>query len=73
MAGTRIKHVVLGFVMMLVLLWFKQSLFQNFLPHSSDIRRTLVGNKIGDHSDLFGASSIGVAPTTYYRPNTWLQ
>ena len=30
----------------------------------SNISRTLVGNKIGDHSDIVGASSIGAAPTT---------
>ena len=28
------------------------------------IRRTLVGNKIVDHSDVFGASPVGAAPTT---------
>ena len=30
----------------------------------SNIRRTLVGNKIVDHSDVVGASSVGAAPTT---------
>ena len=30
----------------------------------SDIRRTLVGNKIVDHSDVVGASPVGAAPTT---------
>ena len=30
----------------------------------SDIRRTLVGNKIVDHSDVVGASPAGSAPTT---------
>ena len=30
----------------------------------SNIRRTLVGNKIVDHSDLVGASPVGAAPTT---------
>ena len=30
----------------------------------SNIRRTLVGNKIVDHSDVVGASPIGAAPTT---------
>ena len=29
-----------------------------------NIRRTLVGNKIVDHSDVVGASSVGAAPTT---------
>ena len=30
----------------------------------SNIRRTLVGNKIVDHSDVVGASPAGAAPTT---------
>ena len=30
----------------------------------SDIRRTLVSNKIIDHSDVVKASPVGVAPTT---------
>ena len=30
----------------------------------SNIRRTLVGNKIMDYSDVVGASPIGAAPTT---------
>ena len=30
----------------------------------SNIRRTLVGNNIVDHSDVVGASPIGAAPTT---------
>ena len=37
-----------------------------FLNHrkTSNIRRTLVGNKIVDHSDVVGASPVGAAPTT---------
>ena len=31
---------------------------------TSNIRRTLVGNKIVDHSDVFGASPVGTAPAT---------
>ena len=30
----------------------------------SNIRRTLVSNKIVDHSDIVGASPVGAAPTT---------
>ena len=30
----------------------------------SNISRTLVGNKIIDHSDVVGASPVGAAPTT---------
>ena len=30
----------------------------------SNIRRTLIGNKIVDHSDVVGASPVGAAPTT---------
>ena len=31
---------------------------------TSNIRRTLVGNKIVDHSDVVEASPVGAAPTT---------
>ena len=31
---------------------------------TSYIRRTLVGNKFVDHSDVVGASPVGAAPTT---------
>ena len=31
---------------------------------TSNIRHTLVANKIVDHSDVVGASSVGAAPTT---------
>ena len=30
----------------------------------SNIRRTLIGNKIVDNSDVAGASPVGAAPTT---------
>ena len=30
----------------------------------TNISRTLVGNKIVDHSDVFGESPVGAAPTT---------
>ena len=30
----------------------------------SNIRHTLVGNEIVDHSDVVGASPVGAAPTT---------
>ena len=30
----------------------------------SNIRHTLVGNQIVDHSDVVGASPVGAAPTT---------
>ena len=30
----------------------------------SNIRRTVVGNYIVDHSDVVGASPVGAAPTT---------
>ena len=33
-------------------------------PQTSNICRTLVGNKIVDHSDVVGASPVGAAPTT---------
>ena len=31
---------------------------------TSNIRHTLVGNNIIDHSDVVGASPVGAAPTT---------
>ena len=30
---------------------------------TTDIRGTLVGNKVVDHSDVFGASRVGAVPT----------
>ena len=36
----------------------------NIYRQVSNIRRTLVGNKIVDHSDGVGASPVGAAPTT---------
>ena len=36
---------------------------------TSNVRRTLVGNKIVDHSDVVGASPVG-APATYIRDLT---
>ena len=38
----------------------------------SNIRRTLVGNKIVDHSDVVGASPVGAAPTTSSLPSNLL-
>ena len=32
---------------------------------TSNICRTLVGNKIVDHSDVVGASPVSTAPTTF--------
>ena len=39
---------------------------------TSNIRHSLVGNKIVDHSDVVGASPIAAAPTTSSF-STWLQ
>ena len=38
--------------------------FFNYYRKTSNISRTLVGNKIVDNSDVIGASPIGSAPTT---------
>ena len=45
-------------------------IFKKLLRHTeyayrnvSNIRRTLVDNKIVDHSDVVGASPVGAAPT----------
>ena len=37
---------------------------QNTYREVSNIRCTLVGNQIVDHSDVVGASPVGAAPTT---------
>ena len=41
--------------------WYE---FENDYRQVSNISRTLVGNKIVDHSDEVGASPVGAAPTT---------
>ena len=38
-------------------------IYENYRK-TSNISRTLVGNKIVDHTDVVGASPVGVAPTT---------
>ena len=44
-------------------LW-ERYLLQTRYRKTSNIRRTLVGNKIVDQSDVVGASPVGAAPTT---------
>ena len=39
-------------------------IFHMYYRQVSNIRHTLVGNKIVDHSDVVGASPVGAAPTT---------
>ena len=53
----------------IIILWLKHIGFRiesyNFNYRKvSNIRRTLVGNKVVDHSDVVGASPVGAAPTT---------
>ena len=43
---------------------FKSAMVQARHRQTSNIWRTLVGNKIVDHSDVVGAPPVGVAPTT---------
>ena len=43
-------------------LWLRQK--KMYYRKTSNIRRTLAGNKIVDHSDVVGASPVGAAPTT---------
>ena len=40
------------------------SLYYTTYRQVSNIRRTLVGNQIVDHSDVVGAPPVGAAPTT---------
>ena len=42
----------------------KVSLCCSMYRKTSNISRTLVGNKIVDNSDVVGASPVGAAPTT---------
>ena len=41
-----------------------RNVWYNKYRQVSNIRPTLVGNKIVDHSDVVGAPPIGAAPTT---------
>ena len=45
-------------------MFFPGKLAVNEYRQVSNIRRTLVGNKIVDHSDVVGASPVGAAPAT---------
>ena len=40
------------------------ALYLLYFRQTSNIRRTLADNKIGDDSDVVGASPVGAAPTT---------
>ena len=46
-----------------ILLGLNYQLLLNY-RQVSNIRRTVAGNKIVDHSDVVGASPVGAAPTT---------
>ena len=48
---------------MAITLWLA-CLQRPFYRKTSNISRTLVGNKIVDNSDKVGASPVGAAPTT---------
>ena len=43
---------------------FSTNLSNQYYRKTSNISRTLVGNKIADNSDVVGASPVGAAPTT---------
>ena len=43
--------------------WKRISIYETYRK-TSNISRTLVGNKIVDNSDVGGASPVGAAPTT---------
>ena len=55
-------HEVLTFV--IDEFWKEAGLCNLIYRKTSNIRRTLVGNKIVNHSDVVGASPVGAAPTT---------
>ena len=52
--------------MIFYVIWQPQKYYKNVQHYhqASNISRTLVGNKIVDHSDVVGASPVGAAPTT---------
>ena len=59
-------HVAVQFLVWLSLLVILHFLFTLKMKYRqiSNIRRTLIGNKLVDHSDVGGASPIGAAPST---------
>ena len=48
----------------MVLFWAHLLPTHSLQCQTSNISRTLVSNEIADHSDVVGASPVGVAPTT---------
>ena len=48
----------------LSVIWDTMALVWRGCRKPSNIRRTLGGNQIVDHSDVVGASPVGAAPTT---------
>ena len=71
-AITRINQYCMDIVYAFISMWHvlhvlkinKLSNHNYIYRQISNIRGPLVGNKIGDHSDVAGASSVGAAPTT---------
>ena len=56
-----------------VTLRHKPSLFHQYCQ-TSNISRTVIGNKLVDHSDVVGASPVGANSTIRHsRLNTWIQ
>ena len=63
----KVTHILQGCFtknreVMMVPVWVKLTTFK--YRQVSNIRHTLVGNRIVDHSDVIGASPVGAAPTT---------
>ena len=59
----RVRNKIVMYKQYSGLLYEMQSLQWNYRK-TSNMRRTSVGNKIVDHSDVVGASPVGAAPTT---------
>ena len=57
-----IWYVMLYFDIVVYILFWNVS--RQVYRQVSNIRRTLIGNKIVDHSDVVGALPVGAAPTT---------
>ena len=51
-------------IKILLCIAFQKSYNSSYYRQVSNIRRTSVGNKIVDNSDVVGASPTGAAPTT---------
>ena len=62
--GTRINYQSESDVTQVERIYMSHMSHGGYYRQTSNVNRTLVGNKIVDHSDGVGASPVGAAPTT---------